>query len=57
MLWGAPLTAQRGPVPLPAAVASGRVIRIGAADSTPAAGVRVVLHYLGRSRRAQVPHQ
>ena len=52
MLWGAPLAAQRGPVPFPAIVASGRVIRIGAADSAPAAGVRVVLHYLGRSRRA-----
>jgi hypothetical protein len=33
----------------PAAVAAGRVVRIGAADSLPAAGARVVLHRIGRT--------
>ena len=35
-------------------VAAGRVVRIGAADTTPAAGVEVVLHRIGRDRQAPI---
>lgn len=42
----APLRAQAR---APAAVTAGRVVRIGAADSLPAAGTRVVLHRIGRT--------
>ena len=34
-----------------AAVAAGRVVRIGATDSLPAAGTRVVLHRIGRTEQ------
>ena len=51
-LWAvAPLQAQGAPASSPFAIAEGRVIRVGAADSAPAAGIRVVLHYIGRERR------
>jgi len=48
----APLRAQVQPQGRPrAAVAAGRVVRIGAADSLPAAATRVVLHRIGRTEQ------
>ncbi len=32
-------------------MAAGQVVRVGAADSTPAAGVRVIVHRIGRDRQ------
>ena len=46
LLAGAPLAAQQGSI-----VAGGRVVRITAGDTLPAAGADVVLHRIGRDRQ------